>query len=183
MDVDDASAADSKPTTPSPTVELPAADPPSISITVTDATVGTALARSRPNGSSASQSSRSSTTQSEISSSDMSIPVREAPQVMWSWRKLKKNISEKSAICVSGSWWGRQARFRPVYRERPASEPHSCWGATKVPGQPEQEESAPHGLEQKTGGLRQLLNIAAAGKKTVTMKEKEDDERKLSVIL
>ncbi|CAG06048.1 unnamed protein product, partial [Tetraodon nigroviridis] len=71
----DASAASSEPPTPSPTVELPAADPPSINITVTDSTVETALQRSRPNGSSASQSSRSSTTQSEISSSDMSIPV------------------------------------------------------------------------------------------------------------
>lgn len=78
----DASATNSEPPTPSPTVELPAADPPSINITVTDSAMETALPRPRPNGSSASQSSRSSTTQSEISSSDMSIPVREEPRVM-----------------------------------------------------------------------------------------------------
>ncbi|XP_011610751.2 Na(+)/H(+) exchange regulatory cofactor NHE-RF2 [Takifugu rubripes] len=71
----DASVTNSEPPTPSPTVGLPATEPPTINITVTDSTVEPSLPRSRPNGSSASQSSRSSTTQSEISSSDMSIPV------------------------------------------------------------------------------------------------------------
>lgn len=163
----DAAAANSEPPTPSPTVELPAADPPSVNITVTDSTMGTALPRSTPNGSSASQSSRSSATQSEISSSDLSIPVREELWVMWPWQKPTA-VHEQSALCVLGSRWGWQVHFRSFYWERPASEPHSCRGATKVPRQPQQEESASHGLEQKTGGLQQLLNITP-GEKTVAM--------------
>ncbi|XP_073327801.1 Na(+)/H(+) exchange regulatory cofactor NHE-RF2 [Pagrus major] len=72
--VDDESASESTPPTPSPTTELPATGPPIINVTLTDSPTSP---KSRTNGSSASQSSRSSTTQSEISSSDMSIQVSE----------------------------------------------------------------------------------------------------------
>uniref|UniRef100_H3D988 NHERF family PDZ scaffold protein 2 n=1 Tax=Tetraodon nigroviridis TaxID=99883 RepID=H3D988_TETNG len=107
----DASAASSEPPTPSPTVELPAADPPSINITVTDSTVETALQRSRPNGSSASQSSRSSTTQSEISSSDMSIPsgLRLSPTAAEARQKFLASRAKKRAPPMD--WSKRQEVF------------------------------------------------------------------------
>uniref|UniRef100_A0A3P8T2S6 Na(+)/H(+) exchange regulatory cofactor NHE-RF n=1 Tax=Amphiprion percula TaxID=161767 RepID=A0A3P8T2S6_AMPPE len=66
---------ESVPPTPSPTTELPAAEPPLINVTLTNSPISRSSPKPRTNGSSASQSSRSSTTQSEISSSDMSIQV------------------------------------------------------------------------------------------------------------
>uniref|UniRef100_A0A3Q3XB41 Na(+)/H(+) exchange regulatory cofactor NHE-RF n=1 Tax=Mola mola TaxID=94237 RepID=A0A3Q3XB41_MOLML len=54
------------PPTPSPTAELPATDPPSVNIELTDSPITKTCPESRLDGSSASQSSRSSTTQSEI---------------------------------------------------------------------------------------------------------------------
>ncbi|XP_060905969.1 Na(+)/H(+) exchange regulatory cofactor NHE-RF2-like isoform X3 [Labrus mixtus] len=69
------STTDSIQPTPSPTTDIPAADPPIINVTLTDAPITSSSPQPRTNGSSASQSSRSSTTQSEISSSDMSIQV------------------------------------------------------------------------------------------------------------
>uniref|UniRef100_A0AAQ5YT76 PDZ domain-containing protein n=1 Tax=Amphiprion ocellaris TaxID=80972 RepID=A0AAQ5YT76_AMPOC len=71
----DEGAAESVPPTPSPTTELPAAEPPIINVTLTNSPISRSSPKPRTNGSSASQSSRSSTTQSEISSSDMSIQV------------------------------------------------------------------------------------------------------------
>ncbi|KAG7223782.1 hypothetical protein INR49_026465 [Caranx melampygus] len=71
----DESATESAPPTPSPTIELPTADPPVINVTLTESPITKMSPKPRTNGSSASQSSRSSTTQSEISSSDMSIQV------------------------------------------------------------------------------------------------------------
>uniref|UniRef100_A0A3P8T2R2 Na(+)/H(+) exchange regulatory cofactor NHE-RF n=1 Tax=Amphiprion percula TaxID=161767 RepID=A0A3P8T2R2_AMPPE len=86
--------AESVPPTPSPTTELPAAEPPLINVTLTNSPISRSSPKPRTNGSSASQSSRSSTTQSEISSSDMSIQAKQkalasrnkkrAPSMDWS---------------------------------------------------------------------------------------------------
>ncbi|XP_028308223.1 Na(+)/H(+) exchange regulatory cofactor NHE-RF2 isoform X2 [Gouania willdenowi] len=71
----DATAAEPAQPTPSPSSELPTADPPIINVTLSNSPITHSSPKPRTNGSSASQSSRSSTTQSEISSSDMSIQV------------------------------------------------------------------------------------------------------------
>ncbi|KAF7659570.1 hypothetical protein LDENG_00296620 [Lucifuga dentata] len=73
----DESVTGSIPPTPSRISEVPATDPPIISIALSYPPITNESPKSWTNGSSASQSSRSSTTQSEFSSSDMSIQLRE----------------------------------------------------------------------------------------------------------